>query len=56
MEEKLAARFLRMRGVMRHEHKRGLRLAAEREQQLNDRVAGMLVEVAGGFIGKDQPG
>ena len=35
---------------MRDDHQRGVVFAVEREQQVGDRVARMMVEVAGGFV------
>ena len=41
---------------MRDEHQRRAAFAVELEQQFNDVCAGLAVEIAGGFIGKQQFG
>src|SRR5690606_1453930 len=40
--------------VMRHQHQGGAGIGIHREQQLDDRLAGGGVEIAGGLIGEQQ--
>ena len=56
MEKQAAVRLLRVSDVVRDEHEGGPGLPAKVEEQLDHRVAGALVEIAGGLVRQQQLG
>ena len=54
MQKQRPAGFLRVRGAVGDQDERGVGLGAKAEEQRDDRVARVLVEISGRFVGQDQ--